>query len=85
MSTNNDDDVILEIDTKFLDINRNKSGLGVPKHRDDPSDRQRAGMNAVQRLARLAPAQLSHTDASLCSITRAAWTWQGSNVVTVKS
>ena len=53
MSTNNDDDVILEIDTKFWTSIETKADLVFQNTVTTPSDRQRAGMNAVQRLARL--------------------------------
>ena len=53
MSTNDDDDVILEIDTKFWTSIETKADLVFPNTVTTPSDRQRAGMNAVQRLARL--------------------------------
>lgn len=53
MSTNDDDDVILEIDTKFWTSIEAKADLVFPDTVVTPSDRQRAGMNAVQRLARL--------------------------------
>ena len=53
MSTNDDDDVILEIDTKFWTSIETKADLVFQNTVTTPSDRQRAGMNAVQRLARL--------------------------------
>ena len=60
MSTNNDDDVILEIDTKFWTSIETKADLVFQNTVTTPSDRQRAGMNAVQRLARLSRSVITH-------------------------